>query len=376
MELSKTDAQEIVKEISQLLNKKLNIMNNEGYIIASSDRNRINTFHEGSYKIITNKLKELEVQEKDIDLQGSYQGLNFPIEINNEIIGVVGITGNSEETRAFGNIVKKMTEILIEGKARDEEKRNKTKIRDYFLIDWISNNNIIFNSQLIQRGLDFDIDIEKSRRIICIDINISNNTPLLEIDKKVINLFYSFSNDNLIFKESNNIVVATQELQKEKINSQIKKIINLCEANNCKVFIGISNIVDKYYNINKYFVNSKHSLNIQRSKNISGYSYYSDLNIDLIYEQIPTPIKNEIVAKVFTNIKSENLRKTINILKIYYDNNCSIKKASPLLNMHPNTLQYHLNKIKENTNLDPRNMKDSMLFQLCVDFYEQQNNTK
>ncbi len=374
MEISKTDAVEIVKEISNLLHKKLNIMNNEGIIIASSDPSRINTFHEGAYKIINEKLIELEIQENDYDLKGSYIGLNFPIEINNEIIGVVGITGNSDETRAFGNIVKKMTEILIEGKIREENYRNKEKVREYFLIDWVSTNNTLFNSQLIQRGLEFNIDVQKQRRIVCMDISIIEKDKILMLEKRIKNKLLSYDSSNLIFRESNSIVLVTQELNREKINTQLNSIINLCKKDNAKVFFGISKIVTEYYNIHNYFENAKHALIIQKSKNVSGILYYSDLNIELIYEQIPTLTKNQIINKIFSNYDETEKGRIINILTIYYENNCSIKNASNLLNMHPNTLQYHLNKIKNITNLDPRNIKDSMLFQLCIDFYNQIKN--
>ncbi len=374
MEISKADAVEIVKEISNLLHKKLNIMNNEGIIIASSDPSRINTFHEGAYKIINEKLIELEIQENDYDLKGSYIGLNFPIEINNEIIGVVGITGNSDETRAFGNIVKKMTEILIEGKIREENYRNKEKVREYFLIDWVSTNNTLFNSQLIQRGLEFNIDVQKQRRIVCMDISIIEKDKILMLEKRIKNKLLSYDSSNLIFRESNSIVLVTQELNREKINTQLNSIINLCKKDNAKVFFGISKIVTEYYNIHNYFENAKHALIIQKSKNVSGILYYSDLNIELIYEQIPTLTKNQIINKIFSNYDETEKGRIINILAIYYENNCSIKNASNLLNMHPNTLQYHLNKIKNITNLDPRNIKDSMLFQLCIDFYNQIKN--
>lgn len=374
MEISKTDAEEIVKEISNLLNKKLNIMNNEGIIIASSNPSRINTFHEGAYKIINERLIELEIQENDYDLKGSYLGLNFPIEINNEIIGVVGITGNSNETRAFGNIVKKMTEILIEGKIREENNRNKEKVREYFLIDWISTNNTLFNSQLIQRGLEYNIDVQRKRRIVCMDISILDKEKILILEKRIKNKLFSYDSSNLIFRESNSIVLVTQELNREKINTQLNSILDLCNKNEAKAFFGISKIVTEYYNIHNYFENAKHALAIQRNKNVSGILYYSDLNIELIYEQIPTLTKNQIINKVFANYDETEKNKIINILKIYYENNCSIKYASNLLNMHPNTLQYHLNKIKNITNLDPRNIKDSMLFQLCIDFYNQIKN--
>lgn len=374
MELSKTDAREIVKEISTLLNKKLNIMNNKGIIIASSDNKRINTFHEGAFKIINEQLKELSVFEKDLDLQGTYPGLNFPIEINGEIVGVVGITGNTDETRSFGNIVKKMTEILIEGKAREEEKLNKEKVRNYFLIDWISSPNTIFNTQLIQRGLDLNIDIQKQRRIICIEISILNKNILLNLEKKVINKLYSFNQSNLIFKESTFIVLATELIDKEKLNNQLLKIIEISETENAKIFIGISNETVDFYNIHSLYLNAKHALKIQRSKNINGFSYFSDLYMDLIYEQIPSNTKNLILNKVFANYNKDNLHKVINILKKYYDTNCSINKASSLLNMHPNTLQYHLNKIKDTTTLNPRDVRDSMIFQLAIEFFQDLTN--
>ncbi|MGD1816799.1 MAG: CdaR family transcriptional regulator [Pleomorphochaeta sp.] len=374
MELSKTDAQEIVKEISQLLKTKINIMNNKGIIIASSNENRINTFHEGAYKIITNKLSELEVQEKDSDLQGTYQGLNFPIEFNNEIIGVVGITGTSEKTRAYGNIVKKMTEILVEGKAKDEEKRNKELIKSYFLIDWIASDNTPYNLQLIQRGLDLNINIEKARRIIALDIFASNQQLTIDLEKKIINKIYSLNTSNLIFKESNYIIIATEELEKNTLNNQLSKIINLTKSYNAKIYIGISSIIKDFYNINIFYKNAKHALKIQRSKNVSGFSYYNDLAIELIYEHIPTSTKTEIINKIFSKYNNENIEKPMEILKTYFEFNGSIKRAASKLNMHSNTLQYHLNKIKEDTNLDPRNIKDSLLFQLCIDFFYQLNN--
>ncbi len=374
MELSKTDAQEIVKEISQLLKTKINIMNNKGIIIASSNKNRINTFHEGAYKIINNKLNELEVQEKDSDLQGTYQGLNFPIEFNNEIIGVVGITGTSETTRAYGNIVKKMTEILVEGKAKDEAKRNKELIKSYFLIDWIASDNTPYNLQLIQRGLDLNINIEKERRVIALYISASNQQLAIDLEKKIINKFYTINTSNLIFKESNYLIIATEELDKINLNNQLNKIINSLKTDNVKIFIGISSIIKDFYNINLYYKNAIHALNIQRLRNISGFSYYKDLAIELIYEHIPTSTKTEIINKIFSKYNSDNIEKPIEILKTYFEFNGSIKRAALKLNMHPNTLQYHLNKIKEDTNLDPRNIKDTLLFQLCIDFFYQINN--
>lgn len=371
MKLSKTDAKEIVKEISTLLNKKLNIMDSKGIIIASSNDKRVNTFHEGAYKIINEKLPELEIHEKDLDLKGTYVGLNFPIRINDEIIGVVGITGNSKETRAFGKIVKKMTEILIEGKAREDEKRNKAKVRNYFLVDWILSSNTVFNNQFIQRGLDLNIDIQKNRRVICLEPLLENKENLLTLEKRIFSKSLSFFPTPIVFKESNYIIIVSQLVNTAKLEIQLKNLIEMCLKNNAQVFIGISNEVADYFNIHQNYLEAKQAMDIQRRKNKSGFYYYSDLNIDLIYDGIPIKTKQLFFSKIWHNCRDEDLIKYINILKAYYKTNCSIKNASLLLNIHANTLQYHLTKIKNAIGFDPRNVKDSMLLQLSIDFYNQ-----
>ena len=50
MKISTQDATEIVGELSELIGMKINIMDSNAIIIASSDSNRIGTFHEAAMK--------------------------------------------------------------------------------------------------------------------------------------------------------------------------------------------------------------------------------------------------------------------------------------------------------------------------------------
>ncbi len=49
-----------------ILGKNINIVNNNGVIIGSGDKSRINHFHEGAAKIIKEG-KKLEIYSKDIN---------------------------------------------------------------------------------------------------------------------------------------------------------------------------------------------------------------------------------------------------------------------------------------------------------------------
>ena len=49
----------------------------------------------------------------------------------------------------------------------------------------------------------------------------------------------------------------------------------------------------------------------------------------------------------------------------YIDHNGSITKASDELFIHKNTLQYRLNKLRELTGFDPRNLRDMVVLYLA-----------
>lgn len=48
IKLSRHTAMHIAKEISKLIHQHVNVMDHLGYIIASTDEERIGTFHEGA----------------------------------------------------------------------------------------------------------------------------------------------------------------------------------------------------------------------------------------------------------------------------------------------------------------------------------------
>lgn len=63
-------------------------------------------------------------------------------------------------------------------------------------------------------------------------------------------------------------------------------------------------------------------------------------------------------------LASEDLQ----ILKVYYSQDMSLQKTCELLNMHKNTLQYRLNRIREICGYDPRRFREgvSLYTAVCV----------
>ena len=73
MYISKRNATYIVQEVSKIIGEKINMMNDEGIIIASSDLERIGSFHEAAKELVDNKLQEVVVKS-DSEYQGAGSG--------------------------------------------------------------------------------------------------------------------------------------------------------------------------------------------------------------------------------------------------------------------------------------------------------------
>jgi carbohydrate diacid regulator len=365
MDISREDAREIVSEISKLLGTKMNIMNKDAIIIASTDSSRINNFHKAAYEIIKNNLSGFEISNDD-EMEGTLSGQNLPIYNDGKIIGVVGITGDSEQTRKYVSIVQKMTEILMQGKIREAENQRKHNTLNNYLFDWVFNEDESEKHRLTTKGLELGIDITLSRRIVIIDVD--DNSEVVE--KRIINYIKLQDKNNLIFRASNYIIAAIIESDEIFLKSLFDSILNKVENYSSVVHIACSGEYEPNIIIRRLYLQALKSYEVARSSEISNIILYSNLSIELVLNNLAYNVKKEIVDKIFSSLDDKSKREYLPILKAFYRANGSLKVASSYLNIHVNTIQYHLNKLKEKTGYDARNYNDSVLIQIAIKFLE------
>lgn len=157
MELSVQSAQRIVDEISGIVGQHINMMDERGNIIASTDGTRVGHFHAGAKRIVEEGLPELYVRPEDAT-PTVRAGLNLPITHGGRTVGVIGITGAYEQVIGYGQVVKKMTEILIREGNEQDEKRLDQRVRSRFLEDWVLGGGLLQPQVLAERGLALGVD--------------------------------------------------------------------------------------------------------------------------------------------------------------------------------------------------------------------------
>src|SRR5699024_10285054 len=103
----------LVTEINRTIGEQVICTNEAGVIVASTEEDRIGQFHEGAKQAMQCKTYLYMTEEKVKELIGDRKCIVTPIIIDQEAIGVVGITNNTESIKKFILIVQRMAELFI-----------------------------------------------------------------------------------------------------------------------------------------------------------------------------------------------------------------------------------------------------------------------
>ena len=117
-------ARRVVSELHDAIRQPINLMDENGRIIASTDASRIGTVHSAACQAIRENMECLVVRA-DGEYAGSRIGVNVPLRFDGKIVGAVGITGgNYEELSRYVHLIRTTTEALLRVQAGRAEETN------------------------------------------------------------------------------------------------------------------------------------------------------------------------------------------------------------------------------------------------------------
>lgn len=370
MNVSQPVAQSIVEEMKKIINQDINYFDINGVIVASTDPLRIGKFHGGAKKVIERN-SDLVISY-DEQYEGARKGINVPVYFENEIVGVIGITGEKEEVEKYGKIIQRMTEILIREAYLSEQENIDRESKRQFI------EEILFRSHSDEKILMMRGDILNIKtnipRIVIVSKLIDNDDreALLEpsINEKVLNIFKShinYDNQNLIVQSGTNIIMILKIISKNNIDRIIdlirKEVTNLLNVN---IFFGIGDISNNSIQIKRSYREAKKALDVAVAFQNKQILYYKELDLGLLINEIPKETINTYIMKIFGNLSKEEIEEYSSVLDAFIKNNGSINKTSEELFIHKNTLQYRLNKLKTITGYDPREISDMVVLYMAL----------
>lgn len=347
-------------------------MDMNGLIISSTDPVRVGTVHGGAVRIIQEHLKELII-ETDDEYMGAKNGINLPIEFNNEIIGVIGLTGKSDEVRKYGQIIKKMTEVLLLDTYVREQKNIEQKAKDRFLEEWVFGRyDVNYPQEFKLRAESLGIDTQSPKRVMVFSIKDQENNPVSDLAQTDISHrlreFLRTIGDSYFFRTSTLFVCIMKEMTDAEIRVVAETISqSIKQRSPYRVFVGIDSLEPKP--VKTSFRNANTALQVSLKSNQT-INIYNLINFDITINSLVPKYKNAYLQDFFKNIDQKELDEYIRILRVLYLCDGSIQEASEKLFIHKNTLQYRLNKIAEVTGYDPRKISLAYLFSIAIKIYD------
>lgn len=372
MKISTASAQQIVEEIGDLVKQNINLMDHTGHIIASNDPARIGNFHPGAYEVISRHIDELyitaEREQTDCLVR---QGINLPIEVDGQVECVIGITGLYEEVIQYGQIVKKMAEILIRERIMLDAQRLDQRIRTRFLEDWIIGDGLANPQNLAERGYALGIDISIPRRCVV----VSPRKPEL----------YTASLDGQVFLEQIESTITSHLpagcmvlrntgrqiliLPKRSTRELTKFCHTLTEAVHKRLDVQLVCGIDgtgadlhtAYLQANRAWRYANHPLR--------SMAQYESLRAELILDHVSKDRKLDYLRRVFPNCDNAQIREFILLLDAWFAAEGSLSTVAETMFIHKNTIQYRLKRLAEMTGLDVRKPSQAPALYLAMQFF-------
>lgn len=337
--LSKSLAQKIVDRMMDIISYNVNVMDNKGIIIASGDKDRIDKLHLGAQEALGGTTAIEVYKEKD----GVKPGVNIPIRFNHRNIGVIGITGNPKIVRPFGELVRVTAELLIQQEYSIEKYIIKNKLKEEYLYEWLHRKEI-YDNEFINRGLEFNINIEEEGYIVIIDYKKEYVKEL----KKIIEVYFNKEFEIVALSASRSCIIINKNI--EKINNFIGELLNKGEDK-----VNIAVVLKKAGMLSKVFYGGISTINVSIALKIKK-KVIRDSEADF-YSEIEKMVKNKNVKEILVKIKNggDELLDTFNV---FVEENFEKGKTANIMHIHRNTLSYRLRKIEELTGLSFDNSID------------------
>lgn len=359
-------AQKLIDQLSDTTEHSINIMNESGIIIASKDKSRIGSFHETAYNMIVQGTETVEVKDSD-KLLGTKQGINMAIKSKNTTVGIIGITGNPDEVRPLGRLLKMSVESLYELELQYEQANKRKSMKDQLL------RQILYTEKADIEEIRKEIkafSYNPNAKRICILVETDGKIqPILdELKRSKLHTAESISNalgesSAIIFLYLPEKTLTTVPL-KDYVYNYIGSVYE-----KCGVYVGSiqSDLImyRKAYDHCRWLKRYK--------KGQKGVFFFYDCTEAYFSSTIPLLLYKEVFDGYIEQHTNKNWKDIQKISVALRNNSNNLTLASSELNIHKNTLIYRLAKIKEELFLDPVHNVSESDFLKNLTFYLESN---
>ncbi len=368
MVITKELAQPIVDKLEQVLDTPVNVIDQEGIVVASADAARIGTFHQGAIEAMGTRKNLVVYPQHTQKLAGTREGITVPLELYGKIVGAIGLTGEPDALMPIAAVIKVAVISLMEQAQRAQQSSYKRKLLD----NWVSNliaekvedyENLKDQARFlnIETGKTCSIMVIRTSPVIYNEFSM-NEQFIHAIIYAHLNIhFYAYvGQGQYVFA-----VCAKSKADVAAMEPMCENVITRLNARGQTCYIGVGKPCRDLTGYRASFFDAAQSVRIvERLAGEKKIIYYYEHQIFRLLDGVPDPTKQAFMDNFLNGQELDPV--LFQTLQTYFEQDKRINETAEALHIHRNTLIFRLNKTRDLYGLDPRRFRDAVTLQILL----------
>lgn len=378
-------AAEIASVASNVTGYPTIITDEQGRIIGTDkeDLYRIGQLHEASLDVISTGRQRKHTPEECEELEGTFPGITMPITIHDEVVGSIGIKGDSEEVERYGMLVKMIAEIMLKDRIEAESahiRHTNLQMLITMIITYGGDN--ASKAAIINQGKLLGFNLNQTRVPIIVSKMTAGSKPNVGIDLYNTPVYKSirrqFTNPQdivvVLGSDFEKYLIFAVADPKQKTASEI--IMNKCRSiqnevkneYNGDVCIGIGRICNSVETMKVGYERAELVLKAITS-GLTDQTIASIIDIPLermLMEMADFYDGKGLERRIKKILEDKNADSNIELISCWCESMFNFAETARRMDIHKNTLTYRFEKMKENFGIDLHDFKSTIAIYLCI----------
>ena len=334
-------ANEIVSFTSELVGgRTINVMNTDGIIVASTEKHRIGSFHQGALEAVRTGRPVAIRADQLAQYPGAKQGYNMPLRVNGAVIGVVGIFGDPPEVENLAKLVEAYVTKSYQLEAMMIPRLAEGEMRSRLLHDLlIGDERSLSHAQVLLESLRLELQPPFGAGILsaaegAASSDFSERTMRMLQDQRVLSTDHGVAGmerDKAVLIESMDVL---RDLGKQ------------AEQNDWKLRFSLGSRCETVGELRRSYEEAI-ALELVSVKPFSTMEDAEDRCACQLYRAAAAEsvFLDSLEARLYETFRADEVRSLLQTVQTYYACGRSASRAAEQLFLHKNTLQYRVKRV-------------------------------
>ena len=375
--IGKELAQRFIERVSGHTAYNINIMDENGIIIASRDSERVGQYHEIAHRLIIGT--EDMADTTGMNFPNVLPGINMVIEVDHVKEGVVGVTGEPDEIRPVALIIKMALETMLKYERQQEKERLRANKKEHFvyMLTQVENSDPE-ELRSLARELNYPEEMVRIPLLICAKEDSASRLLAAARESRLHSRRdFSIALDPahlIIFKYVPDQKKTWFAEYKEFIRDYLSTVLASSQSEGAAARCYVGSFQDTYP---QYYYGYRHCKWLESTdRSEENITWFYDHVGEYLRDCIPRGEMQHAFHVYLRRIPPEKLKMFLNTAQALLDTNFHFAEAAAQLYLHKNTLVYRYNTIKAYFNINPINSKRDRDFLAMFCAYCRKNGSK